>query len=473
MVKKLLAYLAVGFHTTFNILLYALTFGRLLWLEGRVRGGVFRNWARNHRYRPYRFERPDSEEAIAAAVRTSRKLRALGAGHSFNSAVVTEGTLISLDRHTGIVRADPKTGRVTVRGGMRVRDISRALLDRGLALAGLPSHDAQSIGGILSTDVHGTGRDWGFVSEHVTRLRLVDGEGRVHDCRPEDPLFQAAIGGIGAVGIISEVELQAAPSFRIEQKVEISDLDFVEANLDRLLDENDHLSLYLFPFTRRCQVNTWNRTERPKSHLGELREFVAISLDAAIAAWGGGFLAYTKLLPAMSSLVHGLKKGTNLVLDSHAAYNRTIYHQHQELEFTVPYEHTVAEVRGFIDLYERLYREETLPYTLFEIRFTPARHDRTLIGAGVAQRSTWIHLATNQSPGFERYFAAAEVRMKEIEARPHLGKHLESFDHTDLDRVHGGRFATFRRLVQQHDPQGRFRTAFTERLFGSSAADPR
>jgi FAD/FMN-containing dehydrogenase len=465
--KKLLGYLAVGFHTSLNILLNALTGGRFLWLEGRVRGGVFHNWALDQRYRPLRVAQPDSEEALAEVVRTSQHLRAFGAGHSFNPGVVSEEALVSLDRHSGIVRADAETGRVTVRGGMRVRDISRALLEMGLAFDGLPSHDAQSIGGILSTDVHGTGRDWGFVSEHVVRLRLVDGEGRSHDCTPEDPLFQAAIGGIGAVGIISEVEVQAVPRFHVEQKVEISDLDFVEPNLDRLLEENDHLSLYLFPFTRRCQINSWNRTERPKSRLGELREFLAISIDASMAAWAGGLLAYTKLLPATSGLAHRLKKGTNLVMDSHAAYNRTLYHQHQEYEVTVPYENSLVEIRRFIELYERLYREETLPYTLFEIRFTPAGHARSLLGAGVGRRSTWIHLVTSQSEGWERYFSAAEALAKEIGARPHLGKFCEACDHRDLERLHGERFASFLKLVHEHDPQGRFSNAFTRRLFGT------
>ena len=48
-------YFYVAFATTLNILLYALTLGRFLWLEGRVRGGLFRNWGRRFRYRPRNF----------------------------------------------------------------------------------------------------------------------------------------------------------------------------------------------------------------------------------------------------------------------------------------------------------------------------------------------------------------------------------------------------------------------------------
>lgn len=42
------SYLKVASFTTLNIALNALTLGRYVWLEGRVRKGVFMNWARPH-----------------------------------------------------------------------------------------------------------------------------------------------------------------------------------------------------------------------------------------------------------------------------------------------------------------------------------------------------------------------------------------------------------------------------------------
>jgi hypothetical protein len=132
--------------------------------------------------------------------------------------------------------------------------------------------------------VHGTGRGWGFVSESVIKIRLIGGRGEIIECGPADDLFKAAVGGVGAVGIILEVRVQAVDRFNVEQEVEISDLADVEDNLERLLQANDHFSLYLFPFTRKCQINTWNRTERKKSILGSGREFASISLDVLLAA---------------------------------------------------------------------------------------------------------------------------------------------------------------------------------------------
>src|ERR1044072_2654998 len=151
-------------------------------------------------------------------------------------------------------------------------------------------------------------------------------------CAPGDDLFRAAIGGVGAAGVISQVTVQAVEHFNVEQKVEMSTQTFVRANLDRLIAENDHVSFYLYPFTEKCQINTWNRTTKPQRFPGSLREFLSISSDALLASWFGGFMAYTGLLPKWSNIAYGFKRGTDLVLAISEAYTRTIYHMHQELE---------------------------------------------------------------------------------------------------------------------------------------------
>src|SRR3712207_8749830 len=61
--------------------------------------------------------------------------------------------------------------------------------------------------------------------------------------------------------------IQGVDRFNVEQRVHVSDLAFVEKNLDRLLEENDHFSLYLFPFSKVCQINTC----RSEEHTSELQ----------------------------------------------------------------------------------------------------------------------------------------------------------------------------------------------------------
>ena len=77
------------------------------------------------------------------------------------------------------------------------------------------------------------------------------------------------------------------------------------------------------PFADKCRVNTWNRTDRKRSPLGDLLEFARTSNDALGAAWIGNLIAYTGLLRKVSSLVYGVETGSNLILESNKAINRT------------------------------------------------------------------------------------------------------------------------------------------------------
>src|ERR671916_1916580 len=190
---RFLSYFKVTLLTTVNVVLNAVTLGRYVWLEGKVHGGVFMNWARRFRYAPRRFVRPTTEREIADLVRSSSSLRVFGSGHSFNTGVVSDETLVSLDDYSGPVWKDRDKRRIAVKGGTRVRRVVELLFDEGLAFRALPSHDAQSIAGILSTDVHGTGnvfgaagKEWGFVSQSVVSLKLIDGKGDVHEGGPSD-----------------------------------------------------------------------------------------------------------------------------------------------------------------------------------------------------------------------------------------------------------------------------------------------
>jgi hypothetical protein len=461
------SYLYCGLTTTLNIIVNALTFGKYLFLEGRVTGGIFRNWARRFSYMPENFFKPTTEKEIIDAIKNSSNVRLFGAGHSFNDGVVSDQTLISLDDYNGIAGEDLANNRVTVRGGTRVRDVIEILRERGLAFASLPSHDAQSIAGIISTDVHGTGRDWGFVSQLVYSIKVIDGNGVPHVCLPTDDLFRAAIGGVGAVGIISEVTVEAVPRFNVEQICVLEDLEWVEANLDQIIEDNDHMSLYIFPFAKKCQINKWNITTQNKSFLGDFIEFINISLDAFTSAWIGNLMAYTGTLAKFSNIAYYFKKKTDLVLESDKAFTRTIYHLHQEFEFTIPYEDAVKECNNFLKLFEDMYlaKPKELPYMLLEVRFTPADSTKSLIGAGQGGRRCWIDLICNDTHGFEKYYTASEEKIKQIKGRPHLGKFGLTFDKPYMASLYGANFDKFLQLMQQYDPQNKFANPLTRRLF--------
>ncbi|MEL6980882.1 MAG: FAD-binding protein, partial [Actinomycetota bacterium] len=217
--------------TMANALVYLVTNRRTLLLEGRFRRGTYRNWSGDRCHRAS-WAQPKTEAEVARLVAGADTVRIVGSGHSFNDGLASRGLTLSLDRLTGVVDIDRRTKQATVRAGTRLRDLTPLLAQEGLAIRSLASHDAQSVAGILSTDVHGTGRLPAHLSDQVVSIRLVDGRGIIHQVGPDDEIFQAAAGGLGAIGVITEVTVQCVDAFRLEQRTEIRDRQWAEDNLD-------------------------------------------------------------------------------------------------------------------------------------------------------------------------------------------------------------------------------------------------
>ena len=112
-----------------------------------------RNWAGNQRCVPVAVHEPRSTDEVASIVRraaeSGQRVKAIGGGHSFTDAAMTDGHLVSLDGMNGIVTVDGAD--VTVQAGLRLRDLNAQLFERGLALPNLGDIDKQSIAGATST----------------------------------------------------------------------------------------------------------------------------------------------------------------------------------------------------------------------------------------------------------------------------------------------------------------------------------
>ena len=75
--------------------------------QDALRPLAWRNWGGNLSCQPGRIVVPESEDALLALLRADRTpLRAVGTGHSWTPLVPTEGTLLSVDRMSGLVAHD-------------------------------------------------------------------------------------------------------------------------------------------------------------------------------------------------------------------------------------------------------------------------------------------------------------------------------------------------------------------------------
>jgi FAD/FMN-containing dehydrogenase len=428
--------------------------------EGRYREGRWSNWTDNYSARPRRYALPRSEEQLSELARSTPSLRVVGGGHSFNDSPLCDETMVSLDAMDEVLAVDLPARRVRVQAGIRLRDLNRYLQSQGLALPMLGSTDAQSIGGLIATDLHGSGRDHGFLSEQVRGLRVMDAQGRARELRPGEPWFHAVFGAIGTCGIVTEVELELVPSFSLRKSTRMVDRAQAEEQLSESLEACDHLSYYYVGGAEDCEAvreHRWEHVADPPDADWETRKLQAELKDFAISAAVPGLAELLSEMDENAWLSNGLAPDERLTMPASAGFGRKLFYRHDEIELAVPFDRWRSALSEVMDLLaQRNF------FSIVELRFTPDR-SCSLIGPGAGQRSAWIELATplSQERG-EIYFLVEQI-LRRHGGRPHLGKKT-SLTAGDLFALHGERFALFQQVRELADPQGRFLNNFSRRL---------
>lgn len=444
-------------------------------LEGRydVDRGVYGNWDRSYTARPLHYLTPESEEDLCRAVAEAERIGFVGAGHSFNDLHLQRPTLLSLDRYKGLLALDVRAKTATFCAGQRIREVTRFLQMHGLAMEVLPDHNAQSLAGVLATDVHGSGVP-AHISESVLSLKLIDARGVVHETKPGERLFRATVGGMGCTGLIIEVTLRCVPCFRLETQSYRCSFEQLLTDLDQLIDEHDHMAVGYLPAIDACVVELKDRTGAPATPFGPIRETTRDVLEAIAQALALPLTTSTsswlrEIGKEMLALPTGhLRRETHLILESAEGYNRNVYHVHKQVEFSCPRENAREVLCRGRALMKQRPREH---YYLLGLRAT-RRHGETLVGpaAGAPQGAdktrediVWIapHLFGNRTDqGDER---AWRELVEAYRGLPHYGKNLLGLDADYLARVHGQRWTDYLTEVRKMDPHGKFANALTER----------
>ena len=210
------------------------------------------NWVGNQRCEPARIAAPVSEDEVATLVRDAGArglgVRAAGAGHSFTPVVVTDGLLLDLGGLPRIRSLDPERRRVVTGPATTIGEFGEPLLAAGLALGNQGDIVAQQIAGAVSTATHGSGLGFGSFSSSVRRVRLVVGNGDVVEIDETQPdRLHAAQVAVGMLGVITELELEAVPAYRLRERVERWSWDEAWEPFDEHVRAHRHYSFFWMP----------------------------------------------------------------------------------------------------------------------------------------------------------------------------------------------------------------------------------
>lgn len=141
-------------------------------------------------------------------------------------------------------------------------DLARC--DPPLALPNIGSISDQTIGGLISTASHGSGVKFPVLSQHVRSLTLVlplPGAPVVRASPTEDvELFKASLCGLGATGLMVQVEIEVEEAFRLKETKEGRSVDEVLENLDEIKQSAEHVRVWWYPDGQGMVVGRANRT---------------------------------------------------------------------------------------------------------------------------------------------------------------------------------------------------------------------
>ena len=176
------------------------------------------NWAGNYTYGAREIHAPTTLERLQEIVSTRPRVRVLGSRHSFTDIADSE-ELVTLDRMDSDIVVDRERMTVTAGGAARYGELIDRLGREGLALANLASLPHIGIAGAVSTATHGSGDRNGNLATAVRGLEIVTSDGRVLRASRGDPEFDGVVVGLGAVGAIVRITLDAEPAYEVRQRV--------------------------------------------------------------------------------------------------------------------------------------------------------------------------------------------------------------------------------------------------------------
>jgi FAD-linked oxidoreductase len=429
----------------------------------------WRNWAGNERA-VTEVVCPVSADEVAGILTSSaaagRRVRPIGSGHSFTAIGVPQDVQLVCDGLTG-VRSVTEDGLVTVGAGTPLHRLNAELVRRGWSLTNLGDIDRQTIAGALATGTHGTGAEFGGLATQVRALQLVTPSGELLTCdasrHPE--VFSAARIGLGALGVVTAVTLQAVPAFALRAVEGPGTLTAALDGFEPLMTSCDHVEFYWFPHTDATLVkcNTRVPLEQGLNPLPRWRavwddEILANAAFAGVVAAGRRVPALVPPLARLSARALGERTWTD---HAHRVFVSRRRVRFLEMEYAVPR----ADAPAVLAQLRRVHAASDWR-SAFPVEVRVAAADDIPLSTASGRDTTYIaaHVPAGTDPG--PWFSALESIAGEAGGRPHWGK-LHGLD-ADALRARYPRYDEFVALRDRLDPTGVLANAYLDRVLGTA-----
>jgi xylitol oxidase len=410
------------------------------------------NWAGNLTFSAARVHRPASLPELRTLVAGSRRVKALGSGHSFSDIADTDGDLVELSALPPEFELDSAAGTVRVAAAVRYAELARNLRAHGRALPNMASLPHISVAGSVATGTHGSGDANGGLGTSVRALDLVtaDGELRTLSREADGDGFDGAVVSLGALGVVTRLTLDTVPAYEVRQRVftgiELAD---AAAHFDALTGAAYSVSLF----------TDWRAPRFGQVWLKQLAEAGDPSIPWARPADGP-----VHPVPGMDPVNCTPQDGEPGPWSERLPHFRSgfVPSNGEELqsEYLVPRTHALAA----LDALAALGGTIAPVLQICEVRTVAA--DRLWLSPAYGRDTVALHFTWVKDPAAVRpVLAAIEAALAPLDPRPHWGKLFT----TAPGRIRAAypRMADFLALVKETDPAGKFGNAYLRRLIST------
>jgi xylitol oxidase len=408
------------------------------------------NWSGNLMYGTDRLTEASSLDQVRSFVRSQARFKALGTRHCFNSIADSHDAFISMKPMHEMMVADSLGRTVTIGAGVTYGVLAPYLESKGLALHNLASLPHISVAGAISTATHGSGEGNGNLATAVSALEFVDGQGDVVKLSraADGETFRGAVVGLGALGVITHVTLDAQPTYQVRQYV-YENLPFAQMRDHFDAIQASGYSVSLFTDWRNELVNElWikARVDSPNPFTGP-------------AEFHGATLAKKNLHPIAELSAESC---TEQLGRPGPWYDRLPHFRmgftpsagkELQTEYFLPRQHAIEALMAVSRL-----RAQVSPHLMItEIRTIAA--DDLWMSTAYRQPSVAIHFTWQQDwPAVRSLLPIIERELGPYQPRPHWGK-LFTLAPGEL-RSHYPRIEEFVKLASKFDPQRKLRNDF-------------
>ncbi|MCX6856228.1 MAG: FAD-binding oxidoreductase [Verrucomicrobia bacterium] len=207
-----------------------------------------------------RIVRPNSAAAVIEAIRQAKKehltISISGAKHSMGGQPFAVGAMhLDMLGMNQFIALDPVRRLARVEAGITWPTLLAELEKRQQGVTPFltiaqkqTGADELTLGGAVSSNIHGRGLQWQPFVQDIESLTLVDANAQIRVVsRTQEPeLFRLIVGGYGLFGVITEVELRLIPRQRVERQVQITILDGLTKRIEEQVKDGCLLGDFQF-----------------------------------------------------------------------------------------------------------------------------------------------------------------------------------------------------------------------------------